>query len=110
MVGNSSWENLLLVVAGILVSSNGGILLVLVLGDEVLDVLEGLLEFHLVHTLSLVPVEHSLTLVEGVELGGKTGEHVLHGGGVGNEGGGEVRVLGGDVDNGRLDVVGDPLD
>merc|ERR1711964_300656 len=100
---------LLLVHVLILVSSDGGILLVLVLGDEIDDVLVGLLELHLVHALALVPVEERLSLVESRELRRKALEHGLERGGVGHEGGADARVDRADVDDAGLDVVGDPL-
>merc|ERR550534_2845228 len=52
-------------------SLHGGVLLVLVLGDQVAHVLVGLLELHLVHALAIVPVEERLALVHGAELGGQ---------------------------------------
>merc|ERR1711964_710008 len=94
----------------ILISADDGILLVLVLGDQVNHVLVGLLEFHLVHALSLVPVEERLPLVEGGELLAEALEHVLKRGGVGHEGAAERVLLAWVQDDRRLDVVGDPLD
>jgi len=46
------------------------VLLVLVLGDEVANVLVRLLELHLVHTFSLVPMQECLSLVHGSKLRG----------------------------------------
>merc|ERR1719411_953848 len=46
-----------------------GILLVLVLSNQVPDVLIRLLELHLVHALALIPVQERLALVHGPELG-----------------------------------------
>merc|ERR1711924_263132 len=60
----------------ILISSDNGILLVLVLGNKIDNVLVGLLELHLIHTLTLVPVEERLPLVEGRELLAESLEHV----------------------------------
>merc|ERR1719336_66776 len=65
--------NLLLVV--FLVEDS--VLLVLIFGDEIADVLVRLLELHLVHALSLVPVEESLPLVHRAELGGQSLEDAL---------------------------------
>jgi len=87
-----------------------GILLVLVLSDQVPDVLVRLLELHLVHALALVPVEEGLALVEGAELRREALEHGLERGGVGHEGGGDVGINRRYIDDGALDVVGDPLD
>merc|ERR1719284_1841863 len=92
----------------IIVSKNG-ILLVLVLGNEIPDVLVRLLELHLVHALSLVPVEEGLPLVHSAELCGESLEDALERGGVGNEGARLLGVLGGHFNNGGLHVVGDPL-
>merc|ERR1712038_1268169 len=93
-------SGLLVVLAGV-----GGILLVLVLGDQVAHVLVGLLEFHLVHALALVPVEERLALVHGAELGGQALKDALERGGVGHEGAARLEVLGRDLDNGGLLVV-----
>merc|ERR1719438_332680 len=65
--------------------SKDGILLVLVLSDEIPDVLVSLLELHLVHALSLVPVEERLPLVHSAELCGQTLEDSFQRRGVGNE-------------------------
>merc|ERR1712217_744298 len=62
-----------------------GVLLVLVLGDQVADILVGLLELHLVHALALVPVEEGLALVHRAELGGQALEDALERGRVGHE-------------------------
>merc|ERR1712072_19682 len=99
---------LLLVHVLILVSSDGGILLVLVFGDKIDNVLVGFLELHLVHALSLVPVEEGLSLVQGAELRGESLEHGLEGGGVGDESGAERGVDRWDNNDGGLDVVWDP--
>merc|ERR1719394_176061 len=64
---------------------HGGVLLVLVLGDQVAHVLVGLLELHLVHAFALVPVEESLALVHGAELGRQALKDALESRGVGNE-------------------------
>merc|ERR550525_2334168 len=90
--------------------SEHGILLVLVLRDKVANVLVGLLELHLVHALSLVPVEESLPLVHSAELGGQALEDALESSGVRNECAAVLGVLGRDLNNGSLHVVGDPLD
>merc|ERR1719228_98891 len=101
---HSSTSSLLLIV----ISANLGVLLVLVLGDQVADVLVGLLELHLVHALALVPVEEGLALVHGTELGGQALEDALKGRGVGDEGARGGVVFGRDLDDGGLHVVGDP--
>merc|ERR1712178_543903 len=94
----------------LVISANSGILLVLVLGDQVPDVLVGLLELHLVHALALVPVEEGLALVHGTELGGQALEDSLEGGGVGDEGARGFIIDWCALDDGGLLVVRDPLD
>merc|ERR1712241_947795 len=103
----SAWQRELLLVILVV---QGGVLLVLVLSDQVADVLVGLLELHLVHTLALVPVEERLPLVHSAELGGQALEDALERGGVRDEGAAPLGVLRGNLDNGGLHVVGDPLD
>jgi len=88
----------------------GGILVLLVLRDEIVHVGLSLSELHLVHALAGVPVEESLAPEHGSELLRDTLEHLLDSGRVSNEGGSHLKALGGDVANGGLDVVGDPLD
>jgi len=88
----------------------GGFLVLLVLGDKVVHVGFCLGELHLIHTLPGVPVQEGLASEHGGELFGHALEHVLHGGGVPNEGGGHAQPAWGDVTDGGLDVVGDPFD
>jgi len=59
----------------------GGVLVLLVLGDEVVHVGLGLGELHLVHTLAGVPVKEDLAPEHGGELLGHALEHLLDGGG-----------------------------
>merc|ERR1712063_69295 len=87
----------------------GSILVLLVLRDKIVHVGLSLSEFHLIHTLSGVPVQESLTSEHSSELLGHTLEHFLDSSGVSDEGGGHLQSLGGDITNGRLDVVRDPL-
>merc|ERR1719181_2031516 len=87
-----------------------GVLVLLVLRHKVVHVGLGLSELHLVHALASVPVQESLAPEHSSELLGHALEHLLDGGGVANEGGTHLEALGGNVANGRLDVVGDPLD
>merc|ERR1711953_230829 len=63
-----------------------GILLVLIFGDQVSHVLVGFLEFHLVHTFTLVPMEESLSPVHSTELSCESLEDSLQSSGVRNEG------------------------
>merc|ERR1719460_654622 len=89
---------------------SGCILVLLVLGHKVVHVGLSLGELHLVHTLTSVPVEEGLAAEHASELLGDTLPQLLDGGGVAKEHGGHLETLGGDVTDGRLDVVGDPLD
>merc|ERR1719384_2126959 len=82
-----------------------GVLLVLVLRDQVADVLVSLLELHLVHALALVPVEEGLPLVHGTELRRQALEDSLQRGGVGHEGARGLVVNGRTLNNGGLLVV-----
>merc|ERR1711862_1042539 len=88
----------------------GGVLVLLVLGDEIVHVGLSLSELHLVHALTSVPVQESLAAEHGGELLRDALEELLDGGGVANEGGGHFKSTWGDVTDGGLDIVGDPLD
>ena len=81
----------------------------LVLGNEIVHVGLSLGELHLVHTLSGVPMEESLSSEHGSELLTNSLEHLLDGGGVTEEGNGHLESLWWDIANSRLDVVWDPL-
>ena len=81
----------------------------LVLGNEIVHVGLSLGELHLVHTLSGVPMEESLSSEHGSELLTNSLEHLLDGGGVTEEGNGHLETLWWDIANSRLDVVWDPL-
>ncbi len=89
---------------------DGGVLVLLVLGDEIVHVGLSLGELHLVHTLTGVPVEERLAAEHGSELLSDALEHLLDAGVVADEGDGHLETLGGNVADGALDVVGDPLD
>merc|ERR1712159_302335 len=88
---------------------SGSILVLLVLGDKIVHVGLSLSELHLVHTLAGVPVKEGLAAEHSSELLRHALEHLLDGGRVTNEGSAHLETLGGDVTNGALDVVGDPL-
>merc|ERR1711966_510121 len=77
-----------------------GILVLLVLGDEVVHVGLSLSELHLVHTLTSVPVKEGLAAEHHSELLGHTLEHLLDAGGVTDEGTGHLQALGWDVTDG----------
>ena len=82
----------------------------LVLRDEVVHVALGFSEFHLIHTLTSVPVEESLSSEHSSELLADPLEELLDGGAVSDEGGGHLESSGRNVTDGGLDVVGDPFD
>ena len=65
---------------------DGGLLVLLVLRNQVVHVGLGLCELHLVHALASVPVEESLAPEHGSELLGDPLEQLLDRGGVANEG------------------------
>ena len=88
---------------------NTSILILLILGNEIVHVGLSLGELHLVHTLTGVPMEESLSSEHGSELLTDTLEHLLDGGGVTEEGNGHLETLRGDIANGGFDVVGDPF-
>mmetsp|Transcript_18074 Transcript_18074/g.56303 ORF Transcript_18074/g.56303 Transcript_18074/m.56303 type:complete len:279 (+) Transcript_18074:891-1727(+) len=86
------------------------ILVLLVLGDEVVEVGFGLGELHLVHPLARVPVEEGLAAEHGGELLRDALHHLLHARRVADKGDGHLEALWRDVADRRLDVVRDPLD
>jgi hypothetical protein len=86
-----------------------GLLVLLVLGDKIVHVALGLSELHLVHTLTSVPMQESLTTEHGRELVTDTLEELLDGGGVSDEGGRHLEATGGNGAESGLNVVGDPL-
>merc|ERR1719497_275156 len=87
-----------------------GILVLLVLRDEIVHVGLSLGELHLVHTFTGVPVEEGLSSEHGGKLLANSLEHLLDGGRVSEEGYSHLESLWWDVTDGGLDVVGDPLD
>ena len=87
-----------------------GVLVLLVLGDEVVHVGLCLSELHLVHALARVPVEEALAAEHGRELLGDALEQLLDGRAVADERGGHLETSRRDVADGRLDVVWNPLD
>mmetsp|Transcript_46051 Transcript_46051/g.82909 ORF Transcript_46051/g.82909 Transcript_46051/m.82909 type:complete len:277 (-) Transcript_46051:608-1438(-) len=88
---------------------SSGILVLLVLGDEVIHVGLSLGELHLVHALSGVPVQECLAAEHGSEVLGHTLEHLLDGSGVSSKGHSHFEPLWWNIANTTLDVVGDPL-
>lgn len=106
-VRNSGWcgESLLLLLA----LGDGGLLVLLVLGNKIVHVALSLSELHLIHALTSVPVQESLATEHGSELITDTLEELLDGGGVTDEGGRHLEATGGNGAKSGLDVVGDPL-
>jgi len=81
----------------------------LILGDEIVHVGFSLSEFHLVHTLTSVPMEEGLSSEHSSELFTDSLEHLLDGSWVSEESDGHLETLGWDIANWWLNVVGDPL-
>merc|ERR1711881_427763 len=104
-----SGRSLHLFVLHLLLVLSGGILVLLVLRDEIVHVGLSLSELHLVHALTGVPVEEGLAAEHSGELLANALEHLLDGSGVSEEGDGHLESLGWDIAHGGLDVVGDPL-
>ena len=99
-----------LLLVHLLLILGGGVLILLILGNEIVHVGLGLSELHLVHTLTGVPMKEGLSAEHSGELLSDSLEHLLDGSGVSEEGDGHLETLGGDIADRRLDVVGDPLD
>merc|ERR1712066_189964 len=82
----------------------GGVLVLLVLGHEIVHVGLSLGEFHLVHTLTGVPVEESLAAEHTSEVLSDTLEHLLDGSGVSEESDSHLQTLRRDIAHAGLDV------
>ena len=111
MVSNGlllSLERSLLIVL-LLSIRDGGLLVLLVLGHQIVHVGLSLSELHLVHTLTSVPMQESLAPEHGSELVSDTLEELLDGGGVTDKGGRHLEAARGHGAKRGLDVVGDPL-
>ena len=100
---------LLLVISIDILLLGGGVLVLLVLGHEIVEVGLSLGELHLVHTLPGVPVEECLSAEHDGELLGDALPRLLDGSGVADEDRRHLHALGRDVADGGLEVVGDPL-
>merc|ERR1711865_152194 len=87
----------------------GGVLILLIFGNEIVHVGLGFGEFHLIHTFSSVPMEESLSSEHSSELFTNSLEHLLDGSGVTEEGNGHLKTLWWDIANSGFDVVWDPL-
>ena len=86
-----------------------GVLVLLVLGDEILHVGLGLGELHLVHTLLGVPMQEGLALEHGSELVADTLEQLLDGSRVAEESDSHLETTRGNVALSSQHVVGDPF-
>ena len=94
----------------LLTLGDGGLLILLVLGNQIVHVGLSLRELHLVHTLASVPMQESLATEHSGELVADTLEELLDGGGVTNKCGGHLEATWGNGAESGLDVVGNPLD
>ncbi|KFV82918.1 hypothetical protein N308_04405, partial [Struthio camelus australis] len=77
--------------------------------DQVIHVALCLRELHFIHALAGVPVQESLAPEHGCELLRDPLEQLLNSRAVPNEGGRHLEPARGDVADGRLHVIGDPL-
>ncbi len=88
---------------------DGGVLVLLIFGYQIVHVGLGFSEFHLVHTLSSVPMEEGLSSKHSSELLADSLEELLDGSGVTQESNAHLQSLGRNIADGGLDVVGDPF-
>jgi len=98
-----------LLIVLLLALGDGGILVLLVLRNQIVHVGLSLSELHLVHTLTSIPMQESLSPEHSSELITDTLEEFLDGGRVSNEGGRHLETTGWDGAESGLDIVGDPL-
>merc|ERR1711948_237656 len=84
---------LFIVILVIILQVDNGILFILILSDQITNILIRFLEFHLVHTLTLIPMQKSLSLVHFGKLCANALEDTLNGRGVGNKGARNLRSL-----------------
>merc|ERR1712087_1025913 len=76
-----------------------GILLILILGDQIAHILIGLLELHLVHALALISMQERLALIHFRELRADALENALNRRGIRHEGAAHRRTLGRNSDD-----------
>merc|ERR1712039_1115251 len=86
-----------------------GILVLLVLRHEIVHVALRLGKFHLVHSLTRVPMQEGLAAKHGCEKLRDTLEHLLDGRRIPGEGHSHLQPFGRNVADACLDVVGNPL-
>merc|ERR1712039_1154770 len=99
---------LFIVILVIILQVDNGILFILILSDQITNILIRFLEFHLVHTLTLIPMQESLSLVHFGKLCANALEDTLNGRGVGNKGARNLRSLWRYGNHRRLDIVWNP--
>merc|ERR1719491_2948586 len=99
---------LIIILVLIAIEVHHGILLILILGDEIAHILIRLLELHLVHALALIPMQERLPLIHLRELRRNALEHALNRRRIGHERAAHLRALRRNSDDARLDVVRDP--
>merc|ERR1719350_740615 len=85
------------------------ILVLLVLRYQIIHVGFSLSEFHLIHTLTSVPMQESLSPEHSSELFADSLEELLDGSAVANECSGHLQSSWWDITDSCLDVVGDPF-
>ena len=85
---------------------SGGVLILLVLRDEIVHVAFGFCEFHLVHALTGIPVQEGLASEHEGELLRNAFKHFLNSSGVADEGGGHLETLGGMSQTADLMLLG----
>merc|ERR1712048_1341998 len=88
----------------------GGILVLLVFGNQIVHVGFSLSEFHLVHTFTGIPMEESLTTEHTSEVFSNTLEHFLDSGRVTEESDSHLQTLRWDITDGGFDIIWDPFD
>merc|ERR1719249_470808 len=89
---------------------NGGFLVLLVFRYQIIHVGFSFCEFHLVHALTSVPMEESLSSEHSSELLGNSLEKLLDGCGVSDKGGCHLKTSGWNITYSSLNIVGDPFD
>merc|ERR1719487_2387143 len=87
-----------------------GILVLLVLGDEVIHVTLCFSELHLIHAFACVPMKESFATEHSCEVLSYTLKHLLDRGGVSCKGNGHLQALGWNVAYACLNIVGNPFD
>mmetsp|Transcript_13581 Transcript_13581/g.20348 ORF Transcript_13581/g.20348 Transcript_13581/m.20348 type:complete len:207 (-) Transcript_13581:915-1535(-) len=92
-----------------LIISGSSILVLLIFRHQIIKVGLCLCEFHLIHTLSSVPMQEGLTTEHNSELLGNTLPRLLDTSGVTNKDTRHLHSAGWDITDGCLEVIGDPF-